>query len=300
MSNVLKGKSKADPSQKSGIEPPAIRVEEPPRPPNLPREGSFRHKAKETLQNLFSVSYSLDHVKPAIQSPDHPLQIRPSRSRAASRSPFERGKSQEYLPGLGTAANPNVGDKNRSVEIKSDLGESLKPPDRRMGSVDRASEEVVVETEVQSVNLQKSTLDQIAEQTPQDSTRASKRQVPVERTRGEGLSRKDKGKGRDNQAKGLGGAGRLAAMPGHPRQDYGNFGTPEVDDHEISRHHLPDIGASYEQGITQVSTQDVTSQFQGAHHVAIGGNPHFENYRVKNEHHYHGGTYGASLTASIS
>ncbi|KIL61229.1 hypothetical protein M378DRAFT_864530 [Amanita muscaria Koide BX008] len=29
MSNVLKGKSKADPGQKSGIEPPAIRVEEP-------------------------------------------------------------------------------------------------------------------------------------------------------------------------------------------------------------------------------------------------------------------------------
>ncbi|KIL55471.1 hypothetical protein M378DRAFT_17922 [Amanita muscaria Koide BX008] len=97
MSNVFKGKSKkskAHPGQKSGIEPPAIRVEDP--LPNLPREGSFRHKAKETLQNLFSVGYSLAHVKPAIQSPDPPSQIRPSRSGAASRGLSERGKSQVY------------------------------------------------------------------------------------------------------------------------------------------------------------------------------------------------------------
>ncbi|KIL60741.1 hypothetical protein M378DRAFT_167697 [Amanita muscaria Koide BX008] len=101
MSSVFKGKSKkskAHPGQKSGIEPPAIRVEE--TPPNLPREGSFRHKAKETLQNLFS--------------------IRPSHSRAASRGPSERGKSQEYLPVLDTAANPNVG-----VAIPITLAEKL-------------------------------------------------------------------------------------------------------------------------------------------------------------------------------
>ncbi|KIL55461.1 hypothetical protein M378DRAFT_596472 [Amanita muscaria Koide BX008] len=100
MSSVFKGKSnksKAHTGQKTGIAPPSITVEE--TPPHLPREGSYRHKAMETLQDLFS--------------------IQSSHSRAASRGPSERGKSQEYLPVLGTAANPNVGD-NRSVEIKVD------------------------------------------------------------------------------------------------------------------------------------------------------------------------------------
>ncbi|KAM6497627.1 hypothetical protein JOM56_005575 [Amanita muscaria] len=217
MSSVFKGKSKKSKAdQKSVIELPAIRVEEP--PPNLPREGSFRHKAKETLQNLFSVSYSLDHVKPA---PDSPLQIRPSHSRAASRGPSERGKSQEYLPVLGVAANSNVGDKNRTI--------------------------------------------------------------------GGGVFREGKGKGPDNEAKGFGGAGglqSLAAMPGHPRQDYDNSRTPEVDDREISQHRLP--GSPSEQKTTHVSTQDVASHLHGAHHFTIGGNPRFENVGVKiqNEYNY--------------
>ncbi|KIL54905.1 hypothetical protein M378DRAFT_18436 [Amanita muscaria Koide BX008] len=102
MSNVFKGKSKkskADGGQKTGIAPPSVTVEEPPH--ELSREERpFRLKRKETLQNF---------------SP-----IPPSHSRAASRGPSERGKSQEYLPVLGTVANPNVGDKNRSVEIKVD------------------------------------------------------------------------------------------------------------------------------------------------------------------------------------
>ncbi|KIL61244.1 hypothetical protein M378DRAFT_865010 [Amanita muscaria Koide BX008] len=101
MSSVFKGKSnksKADPGQKSATAPPSITVEETPH--ELSREERpFRLKRKERLRNL---------------SP-----IPPSHSRAASRGPSERGKSQEYLPVLGTVANPNVGDKNRSVEIKA-------------------------------------------------------------------------------------------------------------------------------------------------------------------------------------
>ncbi|KIL55779.1 hypothetical protein M378DRAFT_173346 [Amanita muscaria Koide BX008] len=47
-------------------------------------------------------------------------------------------------------------------------------------------------------------------------------------------------------------------MAGHPRQDYDNSGTFEADDREISRHQLPDI----------------TSQFQGAHHVIGNSTDH--------------------------
>ncbi|KIL60748.1 hypothetical protein M378DRAFT_906174 [Amanita muscaria Koide BX008] len=203
MSSVSKGKSKADPTG------PSIRVEETPH--ELSREERpFRLKRKERLQNL---------------SP-----IPPSHSRGASRGPSERGKSQEFLSVLETTANPNIGDNNRSIEIENYLGKSFKPADRWM-EFERASEEEIVDIEDQSVDFPMSTSEEIA---PQDSMQGSKRHVQVKRTIGGGVFRKDKGKGRDNQAKGLGGAGRLA-MPGHPRQDYVNFGTPEARNH--SRFH---------------------------------------------------------------
>ncbi|KIL61252.1 hypothetical protein M378DRAFT_167250 [Amanita muscaria Koide BX008] len=90
---------------------------------------------------------------------------------------------------------------------------------------------------------------------------------------GKGVFREklDKGKGRANEglheARGL-------ATPGHPRQDYGNSGTPEADDREISRHQLPGFGVPFSQEITHVSSQDVTSQFQGAHHVIANSTDH--------------------------
>jgi len=185
MTSVFKGKakkSKVDPGQKTGIDPPTIRVEE--ARPEFPPEGSFHHKATEKLQNIFT--------------------MRSSNTRATSRGPSERGKSREYLPVLDTSANSNMGDQNRSVEMKrNDLCESLNTADRGMGSVDKAFEEVIVDVEDQCVKFPMA---------PQDSIQASKQQVRVMRTIGRGPfpERKlDKGKGRDNQAEGLGGAGGL-------------------------------------------------------------------------------------------
>ncbi|KIL61226.1 hypothetical protein M378DRAFT_167210 [Amanita muscaria Koide BX008] len=88
MSSVSKGKSKADPTG------PCIRVEETPHEISR-EERPFRLKRKERLQNL---------------SP-----IPPSHSRPASRGPFERGKSREFLPVLEATANPNI---DRSVEVE--------------------------------------------------------------------------------------------------------------------------------------------------------------------------------------
>ncbi|KAM6492830.1 hypothetical protein JOM56_010964 [Amanita muscaria] len=149
-------KSKADTGQNT-IEPPSIRVEE--MPPELPREGSFRHKTKEKLQNLLS--------------------IRPSHSRAASRAPSERANSQEHLPVLDAPANPNIGDKDRFVAIK-------------MGSVDRASEGAKLGMEDISANLPMDdpvAKDEIDKQALQDVIQESKRQVEDMRTIGGGVQK---------------------------------------------------------------------------------------------------------------
>ncbi|KAM6497634.1 hypothetical protein JOM56_005582 [Amanita muscaria] len=84
--------------------------------------------------------------------------------------------------------------------------------------------------------------------------------------------------------------GGKSGVAKHPRHVYEDSGTPGAEDRGISR---PDIGDLSEQENPHVSTQDVTSQFQGAHHVTFGGHPRFENNRVKNEYFYsnHGGTY---------
>src|SRR4030088_1484876 len=63
-------------------------------PSELPRERSFRRKVQKGFQSIFSVSYTHYHINAATQSPALPLQIRPSHSRATSRGPSERGKSQ--------------------------------------------------------------------------------------------------------------------------------------------------------------------------------------------------------------
>ncbi|KIL60167.1 hypothetical protein M378DRAFT_14336 [Amanita muscaria Koide BX008] len=92
----------------------------------------------------------------------------------------------------------------------------------------------------------------------------------------------------------------LVAMPEQPPHAYdSSSGTPAAEDREISRDQWLDIGDPSEQEMTHTSTQDV-SQLHGAHHFTIDGNPRFENIGVKNEYNYgsHGGTYGASLTAS--
>ncbi|KAM6497759.1 hypothetical protein JOM56_005707 [Amanita muscaria] len=131
MSSFLKEKfkkPKAKTGQETGIELPSIRVEE--TPPELPLEGSFRRKAKEKIKNIFSP--------------------RPSHSRAPSQAPSERGKGQEYLPVLESTSKPDIEDRDRSVENKNDLDESLKPDDQQMGS--RASEEAKGVTEDTSVN----------------------------------------------------------------------------------------------------------------------------------------------------
>ncbi|KIL54179.1 hypothetical protein M378DRAFT_19148 [Amanita muscaria Koide BX008] len=166
MPSFFKDKSKKDTGQNT-IEPPTIRVEE--TPPELPREGSFRHKTKEKLQKLLS--------------------IRPSHSRAASRAPSERAKSQEHLPVLDAPANPNIGDKDRFVPIKN---ECLEPADRQMGSVDRASEEVRLHTEDTSANLPTDdpvAKDEIDKQVLQDVIQESKRQVEDMRTIGGGVQK---------------------------------------------------------------------------------------------------------------
>ncbi|KIL61222.1 hypothetical protein M378DRAFT_13655 [Amanita muscaria Koide BX008] len=243
MSSASKGKPKADCGEKTG---PSIPVEETPH--ELSREERpFRLNRKERLRHL---------------SP-----IPPSHSRTASGGPSESGKSQEYLPVLEATPNPNIGDKNRSHYPS----ETFKPADRGMGSVDRASEKAIVDTEYQSVDFPMSTLEEIAEhcrQTPQDSIQGSKRYIQVMGTIGEGVFREklDKGKGRENE--GLheaGGPEFLAAI--QPRQDYDNSGTLEAGDREISRDQLPAFGVP--------SSQDVAY-----------------NYAI------HGGTCGAPLIAS--
>ncbi|KIL61203.1 hypothetical protein M378DRAFT_863471 [Amanita muscaria Koide BX008] len=101
--NVVDGESHpvatAPQEPNTGIEHPSIRVEG--TLPELPREGSFGRKAKEKS----------------------PLQIRRSHS---SRGVSQRDKSHEFLPVLDNTANPNIGDRNQSVEIKTDIG---KPTD---------------------------------------------------------------------------------------------------------------------------------------------------------------------------
>ncbi|KIL56158.1 hypothetical protein M378DRAFT_539840 [Amanita muscaria Koide BX008] len=92
-----------------------------------PRESSFRRKAKAKVENLLS-------------------HLRPSHSRAPSRSRDEGGQQvfsiafrwmrhsvilQAYPPVLDTTnVDTNTGDKNRPIENKHDLGESIRYADQ--------------------------------------------------------------------------------------------------------------------------------------------------------------------------
>ncbi|KAM6497762.1 hypothetical protein JOM56_005710 [Amanita muscaria] len=183
MSSFFKDKSKkpkADTGQKTSAEPPSIRVQE--TPPELPREASSFRRAMAKAKNLIVPSSFLDHFDPysfdylrfsldlrtAVHLPEVPLRER-----------------REYLPVLDTTV---IDDKDRSQEIKNDIGESLKPA----GSVDRASEAAKVGAEDISANrptVGPVAKDVIDKQSLQDAMQASNRQLQVMHTIGGGAQK---------------------------------------------------------------------------------------------------------------
>ncbi|KAM6497642.1 hypothetical protein JOM56_005590 [Amanita muscaria] len=141
---------------------------------------------------------------------------------------------QEYLPVLDNTANPNIGDRNQSVGIKTDIGKPADP-----------QEEVKVGTEDTSVDLP---TDEIDKQDPQAAIQALE-QI------GEGVKfpHLDELKGSDDQ----GGAVELLATPGRSRHADDNPGTRDAEYHETSP---PDINA-HVGGTVITNVRDVTYHY---------------------------------------
>ncbi|KIL61239.1 hypothetical protein M378DRAFT_13665 [Amanita muscaria Koide BX008] len=117
-----------------------------------------------------------------------------------------------------------------------------------------------------------STSEETSGQAPQDLVQGSKRDVQVMGAIGGGVFREnlDKGKGRDNERfHEAGGLEFLASMPGHPRQDYDNSGSPKADDRERYRDQLAGVGVPSSQEITHVLSHDVASQLHAARHLKL-------------------------------